>query len=123
MLVTHRLLQANAQARKMLKRASDDLEKAVDDLQNAIFVQTAEESKNIFKTREVYDLIRRQFFALRKEHEKALEAKFALQRRIISPQRALAMAQNIFVGGEFKKLRAAVRQLKKDEQRLAKKYR
>ena len=119
LMVIHQILQANVQARKMLKRANADLEKAVDELQNASFIQTTEEPKNIFKTREVYDLIRRQFFGLKKEHEKTQELKFALQRRIISPQRALAMAQNIFVGGEFKKLRGAVRQLKKDEQRLA----
>ena len=77
LLVTPQILRANTQAKKMLKRASEDL-------------------------------------------EKTHEAKFALQRRIISPQRALAMAQNIFVGGEFKRLRAAFRQFKKDEQRLAK---
>ena len=119
LLVTHQILWANAQARKELKRASDDLERAVDELRNAVFAQTTEEPQNIFKTREVYDLIRRQFFGLKKEYEKTQEMKFDLQRRIISPQRALAMAQNIFVGGEFKRLRAAVRQLKKDEQRLA----
>ena len=120
LLVTHQLLQANVQARKMLKRANADLEKAVDGLRNAIYSQAVGEPKNVFKTREVYDLIRRQFFGLKKEYAKAQEVKFALHRRIISPQRALAMAQNIFVGGEFKRLRAAVRQLKKDEQRLAK---
>ena len=120
LLVTHQILQANLQARKELKRASDDLERAADALRNAVFAQTAAEPKNIFKTREVYNLIRRQFFGLKKEYEKAQALKFTLQRRIISPQRALSMAQNIFVGGEFKKLRAAVRQLKKDEQRLTK---
>ena len=120
LLVTHQILRANAQAKKMLKRASNDLEKAADELSNAVFAQTVDEPKNIFKTREVYNLIRRQFFGLKKEYEKAQALKFTLQRRIISPQRALSMAQNIFVGGEFKKLRAAVRQLKKDEQRLTK---
>ena len=119
LLVTHQILQANLRARKMLKRASDDLEKAVEELQNVIFAQTAEEPKNIFKTQEVYDLIRRQFFGLKKEHEKTQELKFALQRRIISPQRALAMAQNIFVHGDYKRFQSAFRQLKKDEQRLA----
>ena len=92
LLVTPQILRANTQAKKMLKQASDDLSKAVDDLQNAVFAQTVAEPKNIFKTREVYDIIRRQFFGLKKEHEKAQEAKFTLQRRIISPQRALAMA-------------------------------
>ena len=119
-LVTHQILQANVQALKKLKLAIDELDKAVDDLRNAIFEQTQEEPQATFTTREVYDLIRRQFFGLKQEYEKTQTLKFALQRRIISSQRALAMAQNIFVGGEFKKLRAAVRQFKKDDQRLAK---
>ncbi|MBO4400415.1 MAG: MobA/MobL family protein [Selenomonadaceae bacterium] len=118
-MVTHQILQANVQALKELKRANEELDKAVDELRNAIYEQTVEEPKATFKTREVYDLIRRQFFGLKKEYEKTRALKFELQRRIISPQRALAMAQNIFVGGEFKRLRAAVRQYQKAEQRLA----
>ena len=42
-----------------------------------------------------------------------------MQKRIITPQRAIAMAKNIFVGGDLKRLRATIRQCKKDEQRLA----
>ena len=53
-----------------------------------------------------------------KEYEKTLDLKFELQKRIITPQRALAMAQNIFVHGDFKRLREQVRRHKKDEQRL-----
>ena len=119
-LVTHQILQSNVPARKELKRAGEELDKAVDELTNAIFEQTQEEPQETFKTREVYDLIRRQFFGLKQEYEKTQASKFALQRRIISPQRALAIAQNIFVGGEFKKLRATVRQYQKAEQRLTK---
>ena len=104
-LVTHQILQANLYAKKMLKCESDNLARAVDELRNDIFAQTvADESKNIFKTQEVYDLIRRQFFGLKKEHERTLDKKADLQRRIISPQRALAMAKNIFVHGGFKKI-------------------
>ena len=121
-LVTHHILQANIHAKKMLKLESDNLERAVEELRNEIFAQTvADEPKNIFKTSEVYDLIRRQYFGLKKEHEKTLERKFALQRQIISPQRALAMAKNIFVRGGFKKLRFDIRRYKKDEQRLTQK--
>ena len=65
------------------------------------------------------DLIRRHFFCLKKEHEKTLDLKLELQRQVISPQRALAMAKNIFVRGEYKKLREAIRRHKKDSQRLA----
>ena len=59
------------------------------------------------------------FFCLKKEHEKTLDLKLDLQQKVISPQRALAMAKNIFVRGDFKRLREAVRRHKKDSLRLA----
>ena len=119
LLVTHQILQANTYARKMLKRATIDLDKAVDDLRNALFVKTIEEPQPSFKTREVYDLIRQQYRSLKKEHEDLFVEKFHLQRQIISPERALAMAKNIFVHGDFKRLREEIRRYKKEEQRFA----
>ena len=121
LMVTHQILQANTQARKMLKRANIDLDKAVDDLRNALFVKTMEEPQTSFKTREVYDLIRRQYRTLKKEHEDLFADKFHLQRQIISPLRAISMAKNIFVHGDFKRLREEIRRYKKDEQRLVQK--
>ena len=120
LLVTHQILQANLYAKKMLRRESDNLARVVDELRNEIFAQTlSDDNKNIYRTREIYDIIRRQYFGLKKEYEKTLDLKFDLQKRIISPQRALAMAKNIFVDGNLKRLRATIRQYKKDEQRLA----
>ena len=119
LMVTHRILQSNTYARKMLKRASEELDKAVDDLRNELFAKTMEESQTSFKTREVYDLIRQQYRALKKEHEDLFVEKFHLQRQIISPQRAMFMAKNIFVRGEYKRLREKIRRYKKYEQKLA----
>ena len=121
LLVTHQKLQANTYARKMLKRASEELDKAVDALRNELFVQTMEEPQTSFKTREVYDLIRRQYFGLKKEYENTLALKFKIQREVISPERAIFMAKNIFVRGEYKRLREEIRRYKKEEQRLASK--
>ena len=121
-LVTHQILQANIHTRKILKQASTELNKAVDDLSNALFTQTMEEPQTSFKTRQVYDLVRRQFFGLKKEYENTLDKKFSLQRQIISPQRVLAMAKNIFVHGDFKRLRESIRRYKKDEHTLAQKF-
>lgn len=73
-----------------------------------------------FKTREVYDLIQNQYRSLKKEHENLFVEKIQLQRQIISPERAIAMAKNIFVHGDFKRLREDIRRFKKDEQRLNK---
>ena len=117
LLVTHQILQSNSHARKMLQVANNHLNCALKNLKTAIAVQSFTDQK-IFSTREVYDITRRQFSALKNDYEKALDLKFDLQHRCISPQRAIAMAQNIFVNGDLKKLRAELRQLKKDEQRL-----
>ena len=118
-LVTHQILQANTYARKMLKRASEELDKAVDELRNALFAQTMEEPQTSFRTREVYDLIRQQYRTLKKEKEDLFVTKFHLQRQIISPQRAIFMAKNIFVHGDYKRLREKIQRYKKDEQKLA----
>ena len=122
-LVTHQILQANVQVRKMLSRASAELDKAVDDLRNKLFAQTLEEPQTSFKTREVYNLIRQQYRALKKEYEDTFADKFAVRRQIISPERAISMAKNIFVHGDFRRLREAIRRNKKAEQRLAQKFR
>jgi len=119
LMVTHQILQANTYARKMLKRASEELDKAVDDLRNALFAKTLEEPQTSFKTREVYDIIRQQYRTLKKEHEDLFVEKFHLKRQIISPKRAIFMAKNIFVHGDFKRLREEVRRYKKAEQRFA----
>ena len=119
-LVTHNILQQNDTARTHLRETSRHLDEAVDRLRQAIIDNAVtEEPKNIFKTKEVYNIVRRQFFGLKKELEKNLALKHNLQKRVISPDRALAMSKNIFVHGDFKKLSEAVRQLKKDEQVLA----
>lgn len=120
-LVTHQILQSNSYAFQWLKKASDELDKAVADLSNALFTQTMEEPQSSFKTREVYDLIRRQYLGLKKEYENNFALKLKLRRQIIFPKRAIAMAKNIFVRGDYKRLRENIRRYKKAEQQLAQK--
>lgn len=79
-----------------------------------------EEPQTSFKTREVYDLIQSQYRTLNKEHENLFVEKIQLQRQIISPERAISMAKNIFVHGDFKRLREYIRWYKKVEQLLNK---
>ena len=119
LLVTHQILQANTHARKILKVASENLDRSVENLKNAIVAHSLSD-QNYFKTREVYEIIRHQYFGLKKEYEKTLDLKYDLQRRIISNARAIAMAQNIFVHGDLKKFRASLRKYKKDAEKLAK---
>ena len=121
LLVTHQILQANSHERKMLRQAALELDKAVDDLRNILFAKTMEEPQDSFKNREVYNLIRKQYAALKEERQLLFIPKLRLKRKIISPQRATAIAKNIFVHGEYKRLREDIRRYKKDEQRLAQK--
>lgn len=119
LLVTHQILQANTYARKMLKLESEKLNRAVDELKDAIFYQSISD-KDYYKTREVYNILRHQYFALKKEYEKNLDLKYTYRHKVISPSRAEAMAQNIFVKGDWKKLRAALRMLQKDNEKFVK---
>ena len=118
LLVTHKILQANSYARKMLKMESEKLDRAVDDLKDAIFYQSISD-KDYYKTREVYNILRHQYFSLKKEYEKNLELKFSYKQKIISPLRAVAMAKNIFVKGDLKKFRLSLRQYKKDVEKFS----
>ena len=121
LMVVHQILQSNSYGLQWLKKASDELDKAVDNLKNVLFKQTIQEPQTIFTTREVYDLIRHQYSTLKQEGYDLFAQKILLQQKIISSQQALAMAKNIFVQGEFKRLRELLRRHKKDEQRLAQK--
>lgn len=118
LLVTHQILQANNHARKMLRQSTLELDKAVDELRNVLFTKTQEEPQTTFKTREVYNLIRKQYAALKEERQGLFIPKLRVKRKIISPQRATAMAKNIFVHGDFRRLRESIRRYKKDEQRF-----
>lgn len=118
LLVTHHILQANTYARKMLKLESEKLNCSVDELKNAIFFQSISH-KNYFQTREVYNILRHQYFTLKKEYEKNLDFKYTYKQKIISPLRAVAMAKNIFVTGDLKKFRLALRQYKKNTEKFS----
>ncbi len=119
-LVTHQILQKNKIVLEMLKSESEELDRAVDELKDAIFYQSVSD-KDYYKTREIYDILCHQYFVLKKEHEKNLELKYTYKRKVISPLRALEMAKNIFAKGEWKNLRASLRKLQKDSEKLAKK--
>lgn len=54
---------------------SEKLERAVDEIKDAIFDQFIYD-KEYYKTREVYNILRHQYFALKKEHERNLDLKY-----------------------------------------------
>lgn len=64
LMVAHKILQDNAYSRKMLKRAIDNLNHIVAECQSTLVDRILNNTKNIFQTYEVYDIIRKQFFSL-----------------------------------------------------------
>ena len=60
----------------MLKLESEKLDRAVDELKDAIFYQSISD-KDYYKIREVYNILRHQFFTLKNEHEKILDLKYS----------------------------------------------
>ena len=81
--------------KKKLKQASTNLDKSVDELQNALGAKTyADDNKDIFKSKEVYDAIRHQIFSIKKGYEQILDSKFGLQQKIITPN-VLSLWQKI----------------------------
>ena len=78
-LVTHQILQQNIYAKQKFKSAGNILNHTVEQLQNELVAQSAE-TKDIYKTREVYDIICSRFFSLKKEHEKTMDTKFPFRR-------------------------------------------
>jgi len=68
--------------------------------------------------KEVYDILRRQYFGLKKEQEKLSVQEKILVKKMITTARAKKMAENIFVNGDWKKLREEVRKFEKQKNSL-----
>ena len=117
-LVTHKILQENSEVRSELKKSSEQLLDLVRYLQKELNPTEPEtEIKNIFTLKEVKEILRQQYHDLKNEHEKLIDRGYELQWKVITPMRAMKMAENIFVNGGYKKLREQKRQYKKEEAR------
>lgn len=112
-IATHTILQQNFIVREQLKSATEKLNFTTDILQDKIF--KPKKLENIFSLKEVYDMFRRQYFGLKKESEKILAQKYNLTAKKISFERARKMAENIFVGGAWKKYREDFRKFEKQK--------
>ena len=117
-IVTHKILQENAKARLELKKSSEQLLNLVRYLQRELNpIEPESEIKNIFTLKEVKEILKKQYHDLKKEHDKLIDRVYELRWKVITPMRAMKMAENIFVNGGYKKLREQKRQYKKEEAR------
>ena len=103
-LATHIRLQGNLKTLTELKKSSDAFLLDVQEFEK--LTTTQEIPQSIFSLTEVQENLRRQYLSLKSDYERITEEKNALRLKIISPTRALAIARNIFVHGDFKTLRA-----------------
>lgn len=113
----HQLLMNNRPNRDKLKKANEHLDHAVEALRQVVFSEAIkEEHRKVFTTGQIYEILRRQYYAQKREYQKALERTAQLKRKVISQNRALTMAEDLYLKGARKKLRAEIRQLKKQEE-------
>jgi len=90
------------------------LDHAVEALRQVVFSEAIkEEHRKIFTTGQIYEILRRQYFAQKREYQKALERTAQLKKKVISQNRALSMAEDLYLKGKRKKIRGDLRKLKK----------
>ena len=118
-LIANRELQANKHQQAALKKAEDNLVIAITALEQALTLdETQARLQDTFSTGELYAIARRRYYGYKKEAER-LQAKVdALKKKIISPDRARAMAEDKYTKKGFSNLRKEERELHKDEQYL-----
>ena len=113
----HQLLMNDRHNRDKLKKANEHLDHAVEALRQVVFSEAIkEEHRKIFTTGQIYEILRRQYYAQKREYQKSLERTAQLKRKVISQNRALSMAEDLYLKGARKKIRAELRRLKKQEE-------
>ena len=121
-MVTHNILQQNDIARTHLKEASRHLDDAVDRLRQTIIdnkmKKEAQAPQKVFKLKQLLAIIRKQYYSKKKEFDKTLAIQHKLRLKVISTNRAMEMAKNIFAKGDFKKLREKERLYNKQLQQF-----
>lgn len=116
----HQLSMNDHHNRDKLKKANERLENAAEALRQVIFAESIkDESRKIFTTRQLYGILRRRYYGLKREYEKSLAITTGFKKKVISQNRALAMAEDVFLKGAKKKLRTDLRKLQKQEKWLA----
>lgn len=110
----------NRAERSDYQQAYQELQVATSALTQALFEEDlAAEKKDSYTAKELYAILRRRFFGLRKEVQKLTLAVQSAKKAVISPERAQKMAENEYTKGSFKELRTLSRTAEKKRQYLA----
>ena len=110
-LVTHDILQKNLEILGEMKNVSEKLMRDVEEIKN--LTRSVKNTQTIFSFSEVREKLSQQCRFLKSEYEKSVDEMNSLRWKVINPVRAISMAENIFVHGDFKKLREEKREYEK----------
>ena len=120
----HQLLMNDQPNRDKLQKANEHLDHAVEALRQVVFSEAIkEEHRKIFTTGQIYEILRRQYYAQKREYQKSLDKTAQLKKKVISQNRALSMTEDLrreasplgYLKGARKKVRAELRRLQKQK--------
>ena len=117
-LVTHDILQKNLEILGELKNVSEELMRDVSEYKNL----RKKNAQTIFSFSEVREKLSQQCRLLKSEYGKSVDEMNSMRWKVINPARAISMAENIFVHGDFKKLREEKRRYEKSVSNFEKKF-
>jgi len=115
----HNLLEEDKNNRLEFEKSMKRLRTSILTLNQAL--DSSEEiinDKDSYTLRDLYNIMRKRYYAAKNEYQLAQKNEQEAGRKYISPERAKKMAEDIFVKGEFKTLRAERRALKKEQEKL-----
>ena len=103
-------------ANKAYQKANEHLKRATLALEDAIFDDAIrEEKQDSFTAKELYVIMKRKYYGWKKEYEKLKKLRDAAEKEVISPARALYMAEDKYTGNATVELRKVLREVKKRE--------
>jgi len=120
---TAKILWEDKSTKARLKEATENLKTATDALDVEIKIQLKNRSSDerIYSIEQVEKLLMKTQDELTVDYEKDISSLQKLETRVISYDRAIAMAKDVYVKGAFKKLRENTRALNKKEKSFSNK--
>lgn len=115
-LIVARTMRENRHDWETLKHAEQNLEVSTKTLEQALFYnERTEIGLKEYHTKELYQIMRRRYYGYKKAAERLKAQLILTKKKVISINRATAMAKDIYTNGALKKLRSSLEKLKKQE--------
>lgn len=109
-----KILFENKHAKEKFSHASDNLASATETLRQVLFEETIQgNKKQIYTTKELYEIARKRYFGLKKELQRLRQRLEKEEKKVISPERAVYMAKDVLTKGGLRRLREQMRDYNK----------